>query len=152
MTWILTVAIALYLWKTNILHQFLQFIPVWILPIVFYLIRSKISGAKVAGVKDEDVVEKFDGRDVVAAPPQTNVVPKHPSMSIITGVILMAALLACVVMPLIVAACDISNYEHYLDFVKKWLIIPTLIYFVFGTIWRVQREKRNGELDKATLN
>jgi len=28
-----------------------------------------------------------------------------------------------------------------MDWFKKWLIIPTLVYFLTGTIWQITRKK-----------
>jgi len=153
LTWIITVALALYMWKTGLLHQFFQFIPVWLLSITLYILFSMVARAKVPGARDEDVVQRpDDSASEDSESPKAGMPSKLSPSVIITGVISLAALLACIIMPLMVAVSDINNYSRVFDFVKDWLILPTVIYFVVGTYWRIQREKRNGESTKFNQN
>jgi len=143
-TWIITIIIALYLWKTNVLHQFFQFIPVWILSIAIYILLSKFAGAKVDGVKDEDVTQMSEGSSVIANhSPKNKQIGKNFILDKIVALIALAALIACIILPLLVATSKIENYSSVFDSVKTWLILPTIVYFIFGTYWVAKKEKRN---------
>lgn len=143
LTWALMAGLVFFLWKTNLLHPFFQFIPVWIVSIILYILFSKFAGATVPGAKDGDVIQKQDDSagehsEGSKAGLQTG---KSP-LVVIAGIISLTALVACLILPLAVTASNIDNYNRLFDLVKNWLILPTIIYFVFGTYWFVQREKR----------
>lgn len=140
-TWCSMVFLEMFLWKSNLLHQFFQFIPIWILSIMLYIFLSKLAGAKVNGARDEDIIPKPAGTDDIEESKIANT-PKHSALLIISGIVTLGALLACIVMPLIVAYSNADDYTQTFDFVKKWLILPTIIYFVVGTYWFVQTERR----------
>jgi hypothetical protein len=58
-----------------------------------------------------------------------------------SGVIAVAALLTCFILPVWVFVTGGGQYEQNFAAFKNILIWPTLIYFVTGTIWAVKRNK-----------
>jgi NCS1 family nucleobase:cation symporter-1 len=141
-TWIITIIIALYLWKTNVLHQFFQFIPVWILSIAMYILLSKLAGAKVAGAKDEDVIQKAEVTGIIGGHSiETKRIVNKSILDKAVALVALTALIACIVLPLLVATSKIENYSDIFNSVKTWLILPTIVYFIFGTYWVAKKEK-----------
>jgi len=57
----------------------------------------------------------------------------------ISGLIALAALIACVALPLRVYLAGAADYAESLAWFKRWVILPTLVYFVSGTFWQVRR-------------
>ena len=54
----------------------------------------------------------------------------------------MVALLACLVLPLRVYAAGDDGYAEHMAWFKRWLLVPTAVYFVAGTYWQMQRMQR----------
>ena len=70
-----------------------------------------------------------------------NVEPaRRDAMWWVAILIALAELVACVVMPFRVYWSGVSDYEAGLDGFKRWLIVPTLVYFVAGT-WAASRTR-----------
>lgn len=123
-TWIIMMFFVWFLWKTDLLHTFFQFIPVWILSVILYILLSMSVGAKIPGAKEEDVIQKPDDsiqKDL--ATQKTSVISRYFPLEIITGIISLAAILACLVMPLIVAISNSENYVHLFEVMKDWLLL-----------------------------
>lgn len=59
----------------------------------------------------------------------------------ISGLIALAALAACLIMPIRVFTGGVDNYAVNLASTRTWLIVPTLIYFVAGTTFYYQWRK-----------
>lgn len=46
-------------------------------------------------------------------------------------------------LPLVVWLAGLEGYDDSLAWFKRWLLLPTLVYFVASTIWQLRRMKRN---------
>jgi cytosine permease len=143
LTWLIMIIFVMYMWTTKLLHPFFQFIPIWILSIVLYIILSKKAGAKISGVKDEDVFQK---PVYIESEPgsvrNTRWFSNYSSMEILTGTVSMLALLACLILPLIVLMSNPQNYDRMFVIMREWIILPTVIYFLAGSYWRIKRENK----------
>jgi hypothetical protein len=78
--------------------------------------------------------------DVASWTEQKKDIGKDPLLWI-SGIFAVAALLACLILPIWVFVTGGSRYEQNFATFKNILIWPTLIYFVAGTIWAVKRNK-----------
>jgi NCS1 family nucleobase:cation symporter-1 len=148
LSWGIAIATALILEQTGTLHLFFLFVPVWLLTAVLYIIFASLAGAR----------EKFDEQpeeqmprnanpessasepDVASWTEQKKDTGKDPLLWI-SGIFAVAALLACLILPIWVFVTGASRYEQNFATFKNILIWPTLIYFVAGTIWAVKRNK-----------
>jgi len=61
----------------------------------------------------------------------------------VAGLVALAALAVSLVFPIWVALGGIDAFENRHDWMKLWLTLPTLIYFVGGTVFFLQREKEH---------
>jgi purine-cytosine permease-like protein len=146
LSWGISMAAALILERTGTIHLFFLFVPVWLLTTVLYILFSSVAGAR----------ETFD--DELTEQPATAKVPTtehEPVQEVATkkgdniifgslGIISLAALACCLILAIWVYVAGSEGYDDRFGFFKKWLILPTVIYFVSGTSWAVLREKRKG--------
>jgi len=148
LSWGIAIATALTLEQTGTLHLFFLFVPVWLLTAVLYIIFASLAGAR----------EKFDEQseeqmprnanpessagepDVASWTEQKKDTGKDPLLWI-SGIVAVAALLACLILPIWVFVTGGSRYEQNFATFKNILVWPTLIYFVTGTVWAVKRNK-----------
>jgi NCS1 family nucleobase:cation symporter-1 len=139
--WVVAIAFALVMERTGTLHLFYLFLPVYVLTAVLYIALAAMAGAResVSGA-DESV------RSADAPPPQDEIASapaRHaatPMLVKISGLIALACLLTCLLLPLILFLGAGENYEANLAGFKKWLILPTTLYLVTGTIYYVKRK------------
>ena len=61
----------------------------------------------------------------------------------ISGLAALASLAACVAMPLVVYGAGAESYTDNMAWFRNWLIVPTIVYFVSGTVWQWRRMRRN---------
>jgi NCS1 family nucleobase:cation symporter-1 len=148
LSWGIAIATALILEQTGTLHLFFLFVPVWLLTAVLYIIFASMAGARERfDEQPEEQVprnvspESSAGEpDVASWTEQKKDTGKDPLLWI-SGIFAVAALLACLILPIWVFVTGGSQYEQNFATFKNILIWPTLIYFVAGTIWAVKRNK-----------
>jgi cytochrome c biogenesis protein CcdA len=58
-----------------------------------------------------------------------------PAILWVTGLLALASLIACAVLPFIVYAAGVESHSEILSSFHRWLIAPTAVYFVAGTIF-----------------
>jgi alpha-beta hydrolase superfamily lysophospholipase len=70
-----------------------------------------------------------------------------PAIAWIGGGIAALSLAACLALPLLVffGGSDPVTYARNMDSYKTGLMVATVLYFVGGIVWTVQREKARGE-------
>ncbi len=136
LSWGIAIAAALILVRTGILHLFFLFVPVWLLTAVLYTIFASMAGAK------EKFPEEAEEQtpDSAASEPTAPLNSTNPALArksganekpqdgsdivlLISGIVAVGALLACVVLPIWVYVDD--GYEQHLEIFKKVLIWPT---------------------------
>ena len=60
------------------------------------------------------------------------------------GAVALISLACCLAWPLYLFARGIEGFDARFTTFKLWLIVPTLLYFISGTLYVIQREKREG--------
>jgi len=141
-SWAVSITVAMVLWTTGTIHLFFLFVPVYILTAVLYISLAAVAGAKeVFPEKTGDIagVPTRAAPEVNASPPTAN---GNSSIVWFSGVLALSALLACLIMPIWVFMSGTESYAEHLVWFKKWLILPTVIYFVSGTTWQILRDRR----------
>lgn len=122
--WGSSMALALGLERSGTLHLFYLFLPTYLFASVVYLVLAKMSGAGDHAGEDEPLDLQGAEQVVERAPVSTGAPNK------LAGVIALAALVACIVMPL-----GVWMEWSTLEIVKRWLILPTFVYFVTGAVF-----------------
>jgi NCS1 family nucleobase:cation symporter-1 len=143
--WAAGMALALILYLTDTLHLFFLFIPVYLLTVALYILLAALAGAKEpapTGAESEarpaPVTPSDDSAPNLTGRSKTSGAPLW-----ISGAIAVAALIACIAMPLSVFISGAADYAENLAWFKRWLLLPTVIYFVAATCWQWRRMKRN---------
>ncbi len=146
LNWMRLETIAAALAKIGFLHLFFLFIPVWVLTAVLYIIFSSMAGAREKFADDlEDSNSQQTADDPTEPPielPKWAEKPKKADPVLwICAIAAIASLAACLILPLWVYRTGGEDYEQNFAWFKQILIVPTLIYFLTGTIWAVKRNK-----------
>jgi NCS1 family nucleobase:cation symporter-1 len=140
--WAGGIGMALLLWQTGTLHLFFLFLPTFFVTCVLYLSLARWAGAKDSGEGEDQAAESTPAAADDTTPKAMDRTPKAGVGDWSLGFIAMAALMACVVMPFLVYAGDYEHYTENLTWFKKWLWLPTLVYFISATLWQLNRLKR----------
>ena len=141
--WILAIAFAMVMLKTGLIHLFFLFLPVYALTTVVYIILAGMAGAKEKFTEEDlpPAAEPIASATIELNEPTSNP-PQRNSTMWLSGGLALAALIVCLVFSIWVFLSDSGSYAGNLITLKKWLIVPTLIYFVNGTIWQVLRSQQ----------
>ena len=139
-------AVAAWIAKAGFLHLFFLFIPVWLLTAGLYTIFASMAGARERlpdDSEDSAAQEALDDRaeSPVDLPKWAEKPKKADPVLWICAILAIASLLFCLVLPFWVYTTGGEDYEQNFALFKKILIVPTLIYFVTGTVWAVKRNK-----------
>jgi NCS1 family nucleobase:cation symporter-1 len=143
--WIAGMALALGLHFTDTLHLFFLFVPVYILTVVLYIVLAFTAGAQstipeaAAGAPESEA--HAHNANTNAGPNATERASGAARATAfwVSGLAALAALAVCAAFALYVYFADADDYAGRLASFKRWLIMPTLVYFVAATYWQVQR-------------
>jgi NCS1 family nucleobase:cation symporter-1 len=141
-SWAVAIAFALALELTDMLHLFFLFLPVYALTAVLYISLASMAGAAEAyaesGILPEDALAA-KGR---SSPPQQPEVRANKTLMRAAGCVALGALAACLVMAVAVGVASASDeFAIRHAAFKKWLVAPTIVYFVSGAVFFVQRQR-----------
>jgi len=147
LTWVISLALAIYLETSGTLHLFFLLIPIWIFATLLYIALASAMGARDAYAEAADMESAEKQRQTDEKAFLENAALKSaesPSKKTNTGF-----LIARVTAYLSLLACAVMSVQVYLggdlNWFRTWLIVPTLIYFVSATIWISQKEKQAEE-------
>ena len=143
LSWSIAIAAAITLEKTRTLHLFFLFVPTWLLTAILYIIFASMAGAKE---KFGEQAEQLISTDPISEPtaqthPQQEARKGNDPVLWISGILALASLLSCLVLPIWVYLGGSDGYDQRFAIFKTVLIWPTLVYFVTSTIWAVKRNK-----------
>ncbi len=146
LSWIIAIAAAITLQRTGTLHLFFLFVPVWLLTSVLYIIFASMAGARE---KFDDKTEEPKNKQKATSERQQEKKSEYLAPSStggftmqICGIVALASLLACLILSIRVYTCGGPGYTETLGSFKRILIVPTIIYFVFGTAWIILKDKK----------
>jgi NCS1 family nucleobase:cation symporter-1 len=141
-SWAAAMALALVLWLTGVLHLFYLFLPVYVFTCVLYTILAAFSGARESypgeTAEEEPAPDATPASAVAAVPPGPPAGQRGAALSWISGLLALAALATCLVLPIWVFLASGEEYEANLGILRNWMIAPTLVYFVAGTTFYVR--------------
>ncbi len=139
--WFATLIAAVIVVQKGILHLFFMIIPVWLCSTALYIILCALFGANKKGgnmpAEQADVAESSP--DIVQE--KTPVRKKPTAWSYIAVLVAACSLIVCLGMAVWVAASGADEYNSRLEYFKSVTIYLTVIYFLFGMVWIIQREK-----------
>ena len=130
------ILLALILRLTDALHLFFLFLPVYIFTSALYVVMAWRGGARRAG-PEREMMEMRAGEPIVST--EDRGLSRRGPLYWITGLVALAALIACFVLPFNIYWSGWEGYAERLEWFKNWLILPTLVYFVAGTAWQLLR-------------
>jgi cytosine permease len=136
-----------FLFRISIIHLFFLFLPVYFLSILLYTVFASMAGArdKYPESQAEDAAAEEHRRAAVSTTqPREAKRPATPLLRL-AQVITVGGLLVCAIWPLMVYMAGDrlgGDYMKSWETFRKYLIIPTVVYFIFGTLWAVQGERR----------
>jgi len=133
-SWIIAIAFALVMERTGALHLFFLFLPVYALTAALYLILASLAGAKMAKPEQNDLSAESDTK-FSTLPIEKASSERSFVFAKISGFIALLSLVACFCMPIWVYLQGIENFEDNFAAFKTLLLIPTLVYFVSGTLY-----------------
>lgn len=133
-SWGAAVALALLLERSETLHLFYLFLPVYVTTAMLYLILASAAGARRVAVQPEVAAARTPASTIASA-----VTPRrssaNPLLKRATGLLALAALVASLVLPLSVAMASAEDFAAAHSAMKPWLTVATLVYFVAGTVF-----------------
>lgn len=132
--WGISLAAAIICWQGGILHLFFLCVPVWLLTAVLYITFAAAAGARRPL---PELPEGTPAAVLTSGAGGPRIRPPATGLYYGSGLVALACLALCLVLPMMVFAGSLGPETF-----KNLLIGITLIYFVSGTIWISQREKR----------
>jgi NCS1 family nucleobase:cation symporter-1 len=132
-SWCAAIAMALTLERSGTLHLFYLFLPVYALTSLLYIAAASVAGARTAG----GVAEAEEDRSGHGGPDAARAEREQPGGPLlwITGACALAALVTCVILPMMVGFGGIEGFPARLEEMKPKLVVATLVYFVAGTVF-----------------
>ncbi len=138
LSWGIAIAIAMTLRMTGRMHEFFVFLPTWFVTAILYTLFAVMAGARE---KLPELVLKPVGKAASVSVEQKSAVKKADTSVWFWGIVALASLVVCIVLPLWVYFSSPDAYEKNLVAFKSVLIWPALIHFVGATAWAIKREK-----------
>jgi NCS1 family nucleobase:cation symporter-1 len=131
-SWFFALGTALALYLTETLHLFFLFLPVFALTSVLYILLTLLFVERGGAPEEPESVEPTGNPPVPALREPARAAP---AIQWITGLLALASLIACAVLPFLVYAAGGENHREVLSSLHGWLMVPTAVYFVTGTIF-----------------
>jgi cytosine permease len=140
--WLGSVALAVVAWQSGWIHLFFLALPVWVLTAVVYTALAAVGGAR-----GPLPPEKAEAPAAAATPPAvspTATTGPRTAAWTASGLVTLATLASLLVLPLWVFGADLGAWPSRLATFKAITLGLTVLYFVAGTIWMNENEKRRG--------
>jgi hypothetical protein len=144
--WIGSLALGFIGLKLGIIpHLFYVFIPVWFLTAMIYLLLAPLAGARESLSDPATVALSVDSVTPLneLKPFNTAAPPEKSLVYYVFGIVALAALVLCVVLPINLFLAEPEGHLARLEAFKAQLLWISLVYFVSSTIWLTEYERRN---------
>jgi len=141
--WLGSVALAVVAWQSGWIHLFFLALPVWVLAAVVYTALSAVAGgARAAAAEAADAPPAAAPAAHAAAPAAG---PRTAAWTV-SALVTLATLASLLVLPLWVLRADLDQVASRLDAFKAVALALTALYFVAGTVWMNENERRRGRM------
>jgi hypothetical protein len=114
------------------------FLPTWFITAILYTLFAAMAGAKE---KLPELILQSVSKTTPAPAEQKSAVKKADTVVWFCGIVTIASLAVCIVLPIWVYVSGGEQYQQNFAAFKNVLIWPTLIHFVSATAWAIKREK-----------
>jgi NCS1 family nucleobase:cation symporter-1 len=131
-SWFIALGTALALYLTETLHLFFLFMPVFALTSVLYILLTRSFVERDGAPEEPAPVEPTETPTLSSLRERAS---PAPAILWVTGSLALASLVACAVLPFIVYAAGGENHSEVMSSFHRWLMVPTAVYFVSGTIF-----------------
>jgi NCS1 family nucleobase:cation symporter-1 len=141
--WLGSVTLAVVAWQSGWIHLFFLALPAWVLTAVVYVALSAFAGARETLPVEAGATA---APAPVTSPTAAAAGSNAPRTAAWTAALLvtLATLVALVVLPLWVFVAGPGEWESRLASFKSIALAVTVVYFVAGTLWMNENEKRRG--------
>ena len=138
LAWAISVALAVLLERSGTLHLFYLFLPVYGCGMVSYWLLAKAMGAGGSSIAESEAAADEPGpSSELPAPTRTS----SDLRMTISGIVAALALAACIWLGYCTVTAPEESYKAMLAKLHSQLPLPTLLYFVAGTIFFTLRER-----------
>ena len=131
-------ALAVGLERGGILHLFFLFLPVYGFAMIAYWVLAKAMGA---GDTSPAAEAPSEASVPAPGPASSPVAPSRTWSERVSGVVAALALASCLWLGYCVLDAPPGGYDSALDALHSQLTIPTLVYFVAGTVFFTLRDR-----------
>ncbi len=135
-SWGISMAAALYLKQSGLLHLFYLFVPIWLLTAVLYIVFAAWAGARetLPGLEEDRAVRR------IVTPPAPAPRKRYDAVFWVSGALALLSLFVCIAWPVCIFLEGTAGFDARFAQFKAGMIWPTLVYFLSGTIWYVKFE------------
>jgi len=140
-SWLGSVGLAVVAWQSGWIHLFFLALPVWVLTVVVYTALAAVAGAREP--LPAAAAEAHVAAGAPAAPPMPARGPRTAAWTA-SGLVTVATLASLLVLPAWVLRAGLAEWPSRLGTFKSVAVGLTLLYFVAGTVWMNENEKRRG--------
>ena len=140
--WGIGMTLALGLWWTERLHLFFLFIPVFAVTVVSYMVLASLGGARQPAPQDAEEEQHPKPLSEAAVPAEEG--RSRGPLYWASGTVALVCLVGCVAIPAAVYLGGPEAFEANLSWLKRYLLAPTLLYFVAATTWQLLRMRGRG--------
>jgi NCS1 family nucleobase:cation symporter-1 len=140
LSWGIAIGVALLLEKSGTLHLFFLFVPVWILTVTLYTLMAAFAGAREQLPELEDDSQPRARRASSAPAAAREISSGDHTVMWVSGLVALGSLVACLVLPVWVYLMGTQGYDERLALFKMLLLVPSLTYFVSGTVFMIKRD------------
>jgi NCS1 family nucleobase:cation symporter-1 len=140
LSWGIAIGVALLLEKSGTLHLFFLFVPVWILTVTLYTLMAAFAGAREQLPELEDDSQPRARRASSAPAAAREISSGDHTVMWVSGLVALGSLVACLVLPVWVYLMGTHGYDERLALFKMLLLVPSLTYFVSGTVFMIKRD------------
>lgn len=139
LAWVITLAWAVVVWQTNLLHLFFLIIPVWLSASILYILLSALWGAheKLPELPEEPLTTPT----ATGAPKQVKPVIKSDMLTRGVGLLAVLSLVVIFIMAIRVAVSGQDVYDDRFATFKNVNAVLTVIYFVSSILWIILKDK-----------
>jgi NCS1 family nucleobase:cation symporter-1 len=142
-SWFAGLGFALWLNYGMGVSLFYLFLPTWFVAMFLYIALASVMGARETYPESESDIQETARRADEASGPA---VPPKPAVDggpvlLLARVFAIGALVVCAAWPIWIFTQGGEGFAERFATFRTYLIVPTIIYFIAGTVWAIKRDK-----------